>query len=80
MNDFCAFAEERKKSYLPGMRIRLIRMVDDPHPVPPGTCGTVDCVDGIGTIHVKWDNGSRLGLTQVDVFVLAEQKEGNKNE
>ncbi len=29
---------------------------------PPGTRGTVDDVDDIGTIFPKWDNGSGLGL------------------
>lgn len=36
--------------------------VDDNVTVPPGTLGTVDSIDDGGTIHVVWDNGSRLGL------------------
>jgi Domain of unknown function (DUF4314) len=28
----------------------------------PGTLGTVDLVDDAGTVHVRWDNGSRLGM------------------
>jgi hypothetical protein len=44
-----------------GTRIRLISM-DDPRPIPPGTCGTVRGVDGAGQIMVNWDNGSRLSL------------------
>lgn len=48
--------------YLPGTRIRLIHMGDDPYPVPDGTKGTVDYVDDMGTIHMRWDNGSSLGL------------------
>lgn len=27
-----------------------------------GTRGTVDLVDDAGTIHVRWDDGHRLGL------------------
>ena len=36
--------------------------VDDNVIVPPGTLGTVDSADDMGTLHVVWDNGSRLGL------------------
>ena len=46
---------------LKGKRIKCISMNDD-YPVPEGTEGTVDLVDDMGTIHVKWDNGSSLGL------------------
>lgn len=30
--------------------------------IPAGTEGTVVSVDGLGTLHVEWDNGSKLGL------------------
>jgi hypothetical protein len=47
---------------LQGRRVRLIRC-DDPHTLlQPGTRGRVTFVDGLGTIHVAWDDGSRLGL------------------
>lgn len=46
-----------------GKRIRCIHM-EDKFPVPDGTEGTVTSVDDVGTIHVKWDNGSTLGLVQ----------------
>jgi hypothetical protein len=45
-----------------GKRIRCIEMCDEYSPVPSGTMGTVTHVDDIGTVHVKWDNGSTLGL------------------
>ncbi|NBT30058.1 MAG: DUF4314 domain-containing protein [Gammaproteobacteria bacterium] len=45
-----------------GDRVRLIRCNDQYSNLPSGTTGTVDFIDGMGTIHVKWDNGSRLGL------------------
>ena len=48
-----------KKKYLPGMRIRLLKM-DDVQAPPIGTKGTVLGVDDIGSIMVVWDNGSRL--------------------
>ena len=45
-----------------GLRVELIQMGDDPHPLPEGSQGTVLGVDDIGTIHVKWDCGSFLGV------------------
>lgn len=56
------FAERMKSNYEPGTRLELISMDDPYSKIPPGTRGTVMCVDDIGTIHVKWDNGSGLGL------------------
>ena len=44
-----------------GTRVELVQM-DDPQAPPIGTKGTVTGVDDIGTIHVKWDNGSGLGV------------------
>lgn len=36
-----------------------------------GTVGVVDFVDDIGTIHIKWENGSSLGLIKgVDEFEI----------
>ena len=46
---------------LKGKRIKCIHMMDD-YPILSGELGTVDAVDDMGTIHVKWDNGSSLGL------------------
>ena len=46
---------------LVGRRIKLIQMVDDPHPVEPGTEGTIYNVGG-EVINVKWDNGRNLGV------------------
>lgn len=56
------FVQRMKANYPPGTRLELIGM-DDPYTKnPPGTRGTVLCVDDIGTIHTRWDNGSSLGL------------------
>lgn len=41
----------------------LLTCCNDPHStMQPGELGTVSMVDGLGTVHVNWDCGSRLGL------------------
>lgn len=47
---------------LKGKRVRLIRCTDPYTELKPGDEGTVRRVDDIGTVHIKWDNGSSLGL------------------
>ena len=47
--------------YPVGTRV-VLDWMDDPQAPPAGTAGEVIHVDDIGTIHVKWDNGSGLGL------------------
>lgn len=51
-----------KEQYPAGTRICLDYMGDDPHPIDPGTRGTVVSVDDIGTVHCHFDNGRSLGL------------------
>ncbi len=50
-----------KERFPEGSRVRLTEMEDKFAP-PVGTLGTVVSVDDIGTIHVRWDNGSSLGV------------------
>ena len=65
-----------KQLYPMGTRIKLIKMTDRYHPVPPGTSGTVMAVDDIGTIHVHWDNGQTLGvIVNEDEFRVMTTKE-----
>lgn len=56
---------------LKGMRVELIQM-EDPHTkLKKGDKGTVDFVDDIGQLHVKWDSGSTLALIPgVDIWKL----------
>ena len=52
----------RSLDWLQGRRIRLVRC-DDPHTqLKSGTKGIVTFIDGLDTVHVAWDDGSRLGL------------------
>jgi len=51
---------------LEGKRIRLICCNDPYTKLVPGIEGTVSSVDDAGTVHVRWDNGSRLGLCEDD--------------
>lgn len=52
-----------RKEYPTGARVELVHM-DDPYntKLVPGVRGTVKCVDDMGTIHVRWDCGSSLGV------------------
>ena len=57
-----------KRIFPPGTRV-MLEYMDDKQAPPPGTTGTVQTIDDIGTIHVNWDNGSSLGLIpRVDRF------------
>lgn len=51
--------ENLRKKYPVGSRVELLKM-DDPQAPPIGTLGTVRGVDDIGSIMVRWDNGSGL--------------------
>ena len=47
--------------YTSGTRVELLHM-DDVQAPPIGTRGTVIGVDDIGSIMVRWDNGSGLSV------------------
>lgn len=53
--------ERLRKMYPVGAKVELVRMEDVQAP-PVGTKGVVEFIDDIGTIHVKWENGSSLGV------------------
>lgn len=52
----------RNNTNLTGRRVRLIRCSDPYTRLPSGSEGTVAFVDSLGTLHVDWDCGSKLGL------------------
>ena len=65
---------EIKEMYPQGTRIELIHMDDAYAPVPSGTKGTVEFVDDMGQISMKWDNGRTLALIpEVDEFKIIEE-------
>jgi hypothetical protein len=50
-----------------GQRIRLLRMPDDPDPIPPGTTGTIgdepfEIRPGVWSAMVKWDIPRSLSI------------------
>lgn len=50
------------KKFMPGTRIELIKCDDPWSKLKPGDQGVINDIDGIGTVHINWDSGSRLGL------------------
>ncbi len=55
---------EAMRRDLIGKRVRLVRTSDPYTNLKSGDEGVVDFIDDIGTVFVKWDNGSGLGLVQ----------------
>lgn len=62
-----------------GRRIR-VDVCTDPHThLEPGQEGTVSSVDDLGTVHVRWDSGSTLGLVAAagDRWTLLDNTPGD---
>ena len=59
-----------------GDRVELIS-TSDPHTrLKAGDQGVIFFIDSLGTVHVKWDNGSNLGLVRgEDAFAVVQPKE-----
>lgn len=56
---------------LDGRRVRLVECLDPFALLMPGDTGTILTTDSTGTVHVRWDSGSRLGLIPgLDRFVV----------
>ena len=72
--------EGLKKRYPEGTRVELVAM-SDPYAPPKGTQGTVTYVDDMGSLLVKWDNGSSLNvLYGEDMVRIVKHKKGGQNE
>jgi hypothetical protein len=51
-----------RNQYQKGTRVELVSMDDPYSTLRPGDKGLVSFVDDIGTIFVRWDSGSGLGI------------------
>lgn len=65
-----------REQYPAGTRVTLVSM-DDRHAPPVGTKGTVLAVDDIGSLIMRWDNGSSLNVIYGEdvVRILNEAEE-----
>ena len=66
-----------RQDYPRGCRVVLIRM-DDIQAPPVGTEGTVFGVDDIGSIMVRWDNGSTLSVAYGEDLCRRIDEEGDQ--
>ena len=72
MNDSSKeYVEHLRSKYPPGTWLQLSCMEDD-FPVPPGSMGTVECIDDMGQIHEDWDCGRSLALIPGVVSCLSQ--------
>jgi hypothetical protein len=61
-----------------GDRVRLLATSDAHVELERGALGTVEFVDSMGTVHVRWDSGVTLGLVaDEDSFELVDGEEGD---
>ena len=68
-----AYLEQLRKQYPKGTKLQMITMRNEKYPIPPGTVGEVTHIDDMGSIHMKWENGSFLAIIpEVDSFRVAE--------
>jgi Domain of unknown function (DUF4314) len=63
-----------------GDRVELVATTDEFTALVPGDRGTVTRTDSLGTIHVRWDSGSRLGIIEEAGDVIRLVREGETNE
>ena len=66
-----------RQEYPRGCRVVLVRM-DDIQAPPVGTEGTVFGVDDIGSIMVRWDNGSTLSVAYGEDLCRRIDEEGDR--
>ena len=67
------YLEQLRKQYPVGTKIGLISVRNEKYPILPGTIGEVTHIDDLGSIHMKWQNGSSLAIIpEVDSFKVLE--------
>ena len=69
------YLAQLRKQYPVGTKIQLISMRDEKYHILPGPIGEVTHIDDMGSIHMKWQNGSSLALIpEVDSFKVVAAK------
>ena len=64
-------AVDALRTQIPKGTLILLHHMDDPHPVPDGTKGTVSHIDDAGQIHCRWENGRHLAVVPgIDSFSI----------
>lgn len=64
-------ASERKATFKAGATVVATIGIDDPYTkIVKGTKGIVQNVDDIGTVHIEWETGNRLGAVLEDTIEL----------
>ncbi len=73
-----------RKAYRKGTRIECLNDTDHYHPIEPGTTGSVEEVDAMGNIYIRWDDGRRSSMMVdrdtiriFDAKELEDKKDGN---
>jgi hypothetical protein len=57
-----------------GERIQVVRCLDEHASVFPGARGVIEFVDSNGTRHVRFDDGTQLGLVPgIDDWIAVDQ-------
>ena len=65
--------EELRRMYPIGTKVQLISMADEKYAPPSGTIGEVWGVDSMGSLLVRWQNGSTLSLIpEADMFRVVD--------
>lgn len=65
--------EDLRRKYPKGTKVRLLKMENDPLPVPVGTIGVINGLDDTGSLLVSWQNGSSLNvLYGIDLIEVVE--------
>ena len=70
--------EMLRSRYPEGCRVELVCMNDPYTRLKPGDQGEVAFVDDIGTIHVRWDNGSSHGVAMAKTKLNACDSSSNE--
>jgi hypothetical protein len=72
----------KEHPYRRGDRVELTEVPPDylRFAIAAGERGTVDLVDALGTVHVKWDNGQRCGVIAEAAHIIREISEAAAGE